>query len=119
VELDVRATQTGAGLGETAALVDVAGERAHADFLQQGEIGRAHRGDERFLIGEIVDRGQRVVLQPVPHGEIRNDRDPEGAQAGARPDPRQQQQLRRPVGPGGHDHFAVGVNHLGLAARVR
>jgi hypothetical protein len=93
VELDVRAGKTGAGLDETSALVDVAGQRARARLLQHGEVGRAHRGDQRFLIGEIVHRAQHVILQPFPDGKVRNDRNLEGTQAGGRANSREQQQM--------------------------
>ena len=60
-----------------------------------------------------------MILQPISHRKIRTDRDAEGAQVSGQANSRQQQQVRPPVGAGGHDHLAVREKHLRLQARVR
>ena len=113
MELDVGGLEAGAGAEETGGLGDVGTQRT-APLLQQREVLRRGRTEQRLLVGEVVEVDHRVVLEVLPDRQRLPDLDPERRELVLGSDPREHQQDRRLVGAGGHDHLTLGAQLLQL-----
>ena len=97
VELHVRPVESLTSLEEPAGLTDVGRERAAALALQQLDVVGTGCGHQGLAVGEVVEHHHVVILQPLPHREVRDDGDRERVQLVLGSDAREQQEVSRAV----------------------
>jgi hypothetical protein len=79
---------------ETVGLADVGSQRPGSVVLQQRDVVRGLRGQQRLGVGQVADRDMDVVLQVLADRQVGAWLDAVGLQLGRDTDAGQHQQLR-------------------------
>jgi hypothetical protein len=108
VNLAVRRIEVIAGAEEAAGLADVGCQRAAPLVLEQRDVLRCLRGEQRFGVGEVADPDVDVILEVLPDRQVSPGLDAVGLQFRGHADAGQHQQLRGVVGACRDDHLPVG-----------
>ena len=116
VKLDVRRGQLRARPHEGAGLDDRGGERTAALAREQLHVLGSHRGADALAVGLPHERDDGMVLQVASDRQVELGLDSERPQLIGGSDAREQQQLRRLVCAGAHQHLSLGADGLELVA---